>query len=330
VRLVDYLSGKVLYLVIVLFTTTVTALLITLVFKVDWPFALLMVGALLAGSLFALVPEFLHKRRYYRDVKDTLANLEKKHLLASVIEYPEFEEGRILYDLLKATGKSMNDEIARFSLASEEYREYIEMWVHEIKTPLAGMKLMSENSHNREMLAELDRLDSFVEQVLFYARSNTLEKDYLIKRTNLVNLVNSVVKNTARLLIAHGIRVQAIECEHTVLTDAKWTAFILRQLIDNAVKYGASSLEFRAEARDGAIVLALRDDGIGIVESDLPRIFDKGFTGENGRRLGRATGLGLYLCKRLCDKMGLGILAHSTPGEGTVIEIIFPQRDPFT
>jgi signal transduction histidine kinase len=329
VRLVDYLWGKVLYLAIVLFTTIVTASLIVLVFQIELPFALLVLSILLVGGLFALVPEYLTKRRYYREMADTLANLDKKYLLAAVLEYPEFEEGRILYDALQTTGKAMNDEIAGFSRASQEYREYVEMWVHEIKTPIAAMKLMSENSRNREMLGELRQVDFLVEQVLFYARSNTVEKDYLIRKTDLSAFVGDVLKNNARLLIEHHVRVRTENLEHTVLTDAKWTAFILRQLLDNSAKYGATSLEFFSEELSGGVALSVRDNGIGIEEQDLDRVFDKGFTGENGRRFGHATGLGLYLCRKLCDKIGLDISVQSVLGEGTTVRIVFPQRAPF-
>ncbi|MDR0347629.1 MAG: sensor histidine kinase [Coriobacteriales bacterium] len=329
-RFIDFLRSKLLYFIIVLLSTSITVLLITSVFQIDPPFAILSVSVLVLGSLFALVPEYLVKRRYYRDLAELLTSLDKKFLLSALVEYPEFEEGRILCETITAMGKAMNDEIARFSASSLEYREYIEMWVHEIKTPIAGMKLMSENIHDRELLFELDRIDSLVEQVLFYARSNTVEKDYQIRRTPLDKVVNTVLKGSARQLIAKKIRVHTEELDYTVLTDVKWTTFILRQLVDNAVKYGATNLTFSAEEQVGSVALLVRDDGVGIEEKDLARIFDKGFTGENGRRFGRSTGLGLYLCRKLCEKMGLEIAARSVVGEGTVIEIVFPQRGPFS
>jgi signal transduction histidine kinase len=318
------------YLSIILFTAVITMLLLTLVLRVDTLFALLVVGILLAGGLFALVPEYLVKRRYYRELRELLAQLDKKYLLAAVIEYPDFTEGKLWHDALKAMGKSMNDEIARFSSASQEYREYIEMWVHEIKTPIAGMKLMSENIRNRELFAELDRIDFLVEQVLFYARSNTVERDYQIRQVSLDEVVGAALKRRARQLIARGIRVDTQGLSLTVLTDTKWTLFILCQFIDNSIKYGTSTLAFSAVRREGGVALSVRDDGVGIEEKDIDHIFEKGFTGENGRRFGKATGLGLYLCRKLCVKLGLTIGAQSMPGEGTTLEIFFPQRDPFS
>ncbi|MDR1184708.1 MAG: sensor histidine kinase [Coriobacteriales bacterium] len=326
---ISFLRGKVFYLTAVFFTAAVTVLLITFVFRIEFAFALLAISVLVGGCLIALVPEYLVKQRYYNELEDTLAHLDKKYLLAAVLVYPEFEEGKILYDALVTTGKSMNDEIARFARASREYREYVEMWVHEIKTPIAGMKLMSENIHNRELLIELDRIDFLVDQALYYARSNTVEEDYQIRQITLDSLVGIVLKSNSRLLIAHKISIHTANLAFGVLTDAKWTVFILRQLIDNSVKYGASSLEFTAKENEGSVTLLLRDNGVGIEEKDLDRIFEKGFTGENGRRFGKATGLGLYLCKKLCDKMGLEILAQSKPGEGTTMEIVFPRRNLF-
>jgi signal transduction histidine kinase len=143
-------------------------------------------------------------------------------------------------------------------------------------------------------------------------------------------LVGDVLKSNARLLIDHRIRVRTEGLDHTVLADAKWVAFILRQLIDNSVKYGTSSLWFSAEELRDGIALLVRDDGIGIEERDLDRVFDKGFTGENGRRFGRATGLGLYLCRKLCDKLGLDISVQSVVGEGTTMRVVFPERSPFS
>jgi signal transduction histidine kinase len=111
-----------------------------------------------------------------------------------------------------------------------------------------------------------------------------------------------------------------------VYTDVKWVSFILRQIINNSVKYGGENIEFFAVPREGGVSLMVRDDGIGIPEADLKRVFEKSFTGENGRLYGRSTGLGLYLCRKLCTKLGLSISASSRSGEGVTAEIVFPKR----
>jgi signal transduction histidine kinase len=326
--LAAYLRGKLPFLLVVLALAVINALLLALAFGVNAGFALLASGTLLAGGILAVLPEYLSKRRYYRELLDTLAQLDKKHLLAAVAEYPDFAEGQLLYELLRQTGKSMNDEIERLEADFLDYREYIEMWVHEVKTPIAGIKLLSENTNNRQLAAELDRIDLLVEQALYYARSNTVAEDYLIRRLSLEALVGGVLKANSQMLIARHIKVRREGLERTVLSDPKWLAFILRQLLDNAVKYGATTLKFSAREGEGATLLTLRDNGMGISEQDLPRVFDKGFTGENGRRLSKSTGLGLYICRKLCGKLGLAISAQSQPGAGTTIQISFPQRDP--
>ncbi|MDR1928023.1 MAG: sensor histidine kinase, partial [Oscillospiraceae bacterium] len=145
--------------------------------------------------------------------------------------------------------------------------------------------------------------------------------------TALAELVGCVLRQDAKRLIARKISVQTEDLTHTVRTDAKWLRFILRQMIDNSIKYGATRLEFVSRESAGGIVLLLRDNGVGIPTQELARVFEKGFTGENGRRFGRSTGLGLYLCRLLCQKMGLELAASSVPGEGATMEIRFPLND---
>jgi signal transduction histidine kinase len=167
-----------------------------------------------------------------------------------------------------------------------------------------------------------------VEQALFYARSGNVEDDCMVRRVALAELLADTLKNRAKYLIARKIRVRMNNLTHTVFTDPKWLSFILWQLIDNAVKYGCKNIEFSGAQNDHSVSLFIRDDGVGISEKDIGRVFDKGFTGENGRRFGHSTGLGLYLCKKLCTKLGLGLSLSSAPGEGVVAEIVFPVGEP--
>jgi signal transduction histidine kinase len=296
--------------------------------RADLYFAVFVPAFLFCGSVLSLLPEYIVKNRYYGGLRETIRQLDRKYLLSEVVEAPDFYEGELLYDALKAVGKSANDEIARHSMIATEYREYIELWVHEIKTPIAAAKLLCENAQNAETDAEIDKIERFVEQALFYSRSGNVENDYLIRRIKLEELLNDTLKSRAVYLIGRKIRIRMKNVSHTVFTDPKWLSFILWQLIDNAVKYGSKNIEFSGVPRENSIALLIRDDGVGISEKDVERVFDKGFTGENGRRFGRSTGIGLYLCKKLCTKLGLGISVSSAPGEGVVAEIVFPGREP--
>lgn len=284
----------------------------------------------LAASALILLYEFVKKKEFYDNLSWNLERLDKKYLLFEMLDKPSFVEGEILYETLRQASKSMNDEIAAYRQASEDYREFIETWVHEIKTPIAAARLIALNHPNEAvsaMDAELSKIDGFVEQALFYSRSNTLEKDYIIKEIILSDLVKKSVKKNSKSLIESRFSIEFDNLETMVYSDDKWLDFILSQLISNAVKYRSEKpqLRFFADVMENRIVLTVQDNGIGIDEKDLKRVFDKGFTGENGRKYTKSTGLGLYLCKKLCNKMGLGIAVQSDVGRWTKVQIIFPK-----
>ncbi|MDR2359980.1 MAG: sensor histidine kinase [Oscillospiraceae bacterium] len=278
-------------------------------------------GLYLLGGAVSVLREYAAKRAYYNGIYSLLDSLREKFYIADVMPPPVFWESRILADVLQTACKSMNDEIAANMKDNREYREYIELWVHEIKTPISGAQLICANNGYEDLSAELTKIERYVEQALFYARSGTVEKDYVIKDVNLKDLIHSLIKENAKILISRKIKVD-VHAGGTVYSDPKWLTFILRQLLDNAVKYGAKTLSFDYEGR----TLNIRDDGIGISAADLPRVFDRGFTGENGRGTVKSTGMGLYICKELCRKMGLEISARSESGAGTVISVVFPQN----
>lgn len=282
------------------------------------------------ASLLPVSVEYARKRSYYGRLLCSLDALDRKSLLCEVLDEPDFLEGKILYQTLRACNKSMNDEIAVHRRQEEEYREYIEAWMHEVKTPLAAAKLTLENdtgSVPASVSDDLRRIEDYLEQALFYARSGSVEKDYLIRPVSLRELVNASVRRNAKDMIASKIGLTLENLDFIVLTDVKWTDFILNQILVNAIKYRSASPSIRLYARQekNGVSLLIEDNGIGIRQADLPRVFDRGFTGETGRKFSKATGLGLYLSKRLCDKIGLGISLFSIEGKGTTVRLIFPS-----
>jgi len=327
-RLRDYLRGKVLFLAFAAISAGFGAFLLYVV-RAEIYFTLFVPVIFFGGAVLSMLPEFFTKRAYYNRLYDTIEALDKRYLLPEVITRPRFYEGRVLYDVLKSVGKSMNDELGAHSAASEEYREYIELWVHEVKTPIAGAKLICENNGYSGVAAELDRIDGFVEQALFYSRSSHPEKDYVIRDAELSEIVNRALRKNARRLIEGKISIETAGLDQSAFTDIKWTDFMLQQVIDNAVKYRCGKIRIFGEAGANSVSLFVCDDGIGIPERDLKRIFDKGFTGENGRGGARSTGLGLYLCKKLCGKLGMGISVESVQGEYTQVEIVFPKSEMY-
>ena len=241
-----------------------------------------------------------------------------------------FVEGAILVDVLRQTTKSMNDDIADYRRMNTEYQDYIETWIHEIKIPISCIDLICENNKGEMasgVKAELSRIDGYVEQALYYARSTNLEKDYMIREIKLDQLVKGTLKKYSRQLIAAKATPIFDNLSQTVYGDPKWLEFILGQLIANSIKYKKETLTLTFSTREEQdnVLLYVSDDGIGIPESELPRIFEKGFTGTNGRSYAKSTGIGLYLCRKLCNKMHLSISASSASGQGTTIQITFPK-----
>ena len=279
-----------------------------------------------------LVMSYYSRKREMEKLLKLAEQLEERYLLSEVMEKPEGAKDQVYYRLLKLAGKSMLEQVNEVRREQAEYKEYVEQWVHEIKTPITAMKLLCENNQSqvaKELLAQLEKVNCYTEQALFYARSEHTEKDYSVRELRLFDVVHQSIAENKYLLLKNGVGIDLQETDDAIYSDEKWLCFILNQLIVNSVKYRAEQpvLKFYAEQQGSQIVLCVQDNGIGIDAGDLPRIFEKGFTGQNGRKaLQNSTGIGLYLCKRLCDKLGIGIWAESE-GSGTMIRLVFHIND---
>lgn len=264
------------------------------------------------------------KRKQQMQVLLTMADqLSERYLISEVMEQPEQAEDQVYYRLIKMAAKSMLEQIGEVRRERTEYKEYIEQWIHEIKTPITAMKLLCENHRSeltKEFLTELEKTNHFTEQALYYARSEYTEKDYSVREICLSDVIHQSIADNKYLLLQNNVRIEVTNADCTVFSDDKWVRFILNQLIVNAVKYRTAQpeLNFNVRQQGDQIMLDVTDNGIGISACDLPRIFEKGFTGQNGRTMQNSTGIGLYLCKRLCDKLGISISASSTKTRTTL------------
>ena len=282
--------------------------------------------------LFSCLLFFYFSRKKYLDkLLDMTEQLEERYLLPEIMQEPERADEQVFYQIMKMAEKSMLERIGEVQRERKEYKEYIEQWIHEVKTPITAIKLICENnrcSFTRELMAELENINRFTEQALYYARSEHTEKDYSVREINLSDVVHGAIADNKYLLRQNNVAVTVEDVEYSIYSDDKWLRFILDQLISNAVKYRADqpALHFFAVKENDSIILSVEDNGIGIPQSDLPRIFEKGFTGQNGRMIRSSTGIGLYLCRRLCDKLGIGISA-SSEGKGTAISLSFRIND---
>lgn len=332
-KLLDFLKDKFLYIAAYICVTLVTASALILLNPVGGPALSLTVCVLYTiGTAVPLVVEYVVKKDFFDELLRIFDSLDRKNLIAEVIMPPSYREGMILYDIIKRSNKSMLEEINRYKQLQEEYREYIELWVHEVKTPISSSRLITQNNRSEateSISEELDKIEAYVEQALFYSRSNTVEKDYVIKETNLQKVCFDVLKKSSRQFIQNRISVTAEGLDITVYSDEKWLQFIISQILTNSVKYADKPDAFvKISAKEGenSVILSIADNGAGIPAVELPRIFEKGFTGTNGRGDKRSTGIGLYICKKLCLKLGLGISAESIQGDGTTINIAIPKN----
>ena len=279
-----------------------------------------------------IVLEYRKKSNFYNELKNNLEKLDTKYLISEIINTPDFIEGKILKNTIQETGKSMLENVNTYKRLQEDYKEYIELWIHEIKIPIATSKLIIENNKNeitKSIDEELDEIENYTEQALFYARSNTVNKDYVVTKSNLQEIVNGAILKNKSALLSSKTSIELHDLEREVYTDSKWAVFIINQIIQNAIKYSKikdRKIEIYAISKRENVVLYIKDNGIGIKKGEITRVFEKGFTGENGRTINKkSTGIGLYLCKKLCDKLGLGIELNSEKGIGTEVRIIFPK-----
>lgn len=275
--------------------------------------------------------EYWQKNKFYQEVTISLEQLKDKYLLSEMVKDASFIEGKILKSILQDIGKSMIEHVNLFKRNQEEYKEYIELWIHEIKTPISVSKMIIENHRNEitnDIEEEIDKIDTFIEQALFYARSNHTEKDYLIKQTKLKDIVGKVILKNKKQLIEQKIKIEMNLTEETVYTDSKWIEFILNQILMNSIKYKKeeATITIKSNTNKENIELIVEDNGIGIKEVEIDRVFEKGFTGTNGRNTQKSTGIGLYLCQKLANRLGHQITIHSQEGKGTTITLIFPQN----
>lgn len=329
-RFMDYLKDKIYSILLnIICMVFLSAYLLSIGTGISEILTILIFWAMVLNIF--LFSSFHNRKKYLSKLMEDVESLDQKYLISEVIDKPYRFDDMVYYEVLRLANKSMLENIAHVRNDRKEYKEYIERWIHEVKTPISAIKLICENNKSdttRRILTELVKTENYVEQALFYARSENVEKDYMIKEIKLCDCIDYMIIKNKQLLIQNDVNMQIEDCSDTVYTDSKWLEFILNQLIINSVKYrneGKAVIKIYSKNIDNGIALYVEDNSIGVSQSDLPRIFEKGFTGKNGRNNQKSTGIGLYLCKRLCDKLGLKITANSEIHRYTRITIFFPK-----
>lgn len=308
-------------------------LLVLLAYKSDKAIVIAITIILLVTYILLFLTDFFRKQKFYTDLLTNIENLDKAYLVLETLNRPEFYEGELLCQALYEIDKSMNENVRIEKEQLLDNKEYIEMWIHEVKRPLASLVLTLNNQKNildRKTKNILKRLEDYVDQVLYYVRSENAEKDYFIKEVDLSKVIKNVgIKNMDDLL-DNKVEFIVDKTNYKVFTDSKWLEFILNQIINNSIKYKRnidnSYIKIYVKDNLDTTVLIIEDNGIGIKSSDIRQVFDKTFTGSNGREKTTSTGMGLYIAKNLCKKLGHKIEIESKENEYTRVFITFAKN----
>lgn len=282
----------------------------------------------LYGLALALLPvfslffvDFWRYRRRYRNL------YQLKTATALPASHGETLHEELLRDFLLQMDHTLHQKDAQIHLREQESLTYYTLWVHQIKTPIAAMRLILQQEttpHTAALRQELFKIERYADMVLGYLRIDSLQSDLSLHRQRAYLLVKAAVKTYMPVFLYQKLTLSLEPFPNEIVTDQKWLVFVLEQLLSNALKYTPKgSIEIHMDSRD---VLRIKDTGIGIAEEDLPRIFERGFTGQNGRLSSQSSGLGLFLCKRILDKLGHSIEIQSSLGKGTTVLLHLHQE----
>ncbi|WP_125568862.1 sensor histidine kinase [Companilactobacillus insicii] len=272
-------------------------------------------------SFLGLIFAYLRKRSWY----ELLDNYEED--LSKELHGASNNEQKFIQEKINNIALEYRNELTELYQNQHDQQEYTESWVHDIKVPLAALKLSQDSELDKALIdEEIDQIDYLVDQALYFARLNNFSNDYLIQEQDLNNIVKSAIRTNKRLFISKRIGINIDVTDEKVLTDEKWLSFILNQIITNSLKYTdqGGKIEIFTTNSNNNIELHIKDNGVGIADKDISRVFNKGFTGDNGRKSGsRSTGIGLYLVKKMIDKLGHKIEIKSAMESGTETIITF-------
>lgn len=258
-------------------------------------------------------------RKHTKLMQIKMLNASMISSLPSIDTVEDMDYQEIIRALQKETADLENSAITKY----QNMIDYYTLWVHQIKTPIASMKLKLQNedtAFSRKLSSDLFRIEQYAEMVLAYLRLDSESSDYIFKEYSVDSIIKGAVRKFAGEFITRKIHLDYQPIDKTVVTDDKWLSFVIEQIISNALKYTNEGGTVKIYMKEPKI-LCIEDTGIGIAPEDLPRIFEKGYTGYNGHNDKRASGIGLYLCRRICENLGAEISADSQLDKGTVISI---------
>ena len=326
----DNLIGIVNYLV--------TAILITLMLAAfKTPSAALIITFLLfnLSGILILTISYLRKNKFYKLFLNNLEKLDKKFLILETLPEPTTYEEKIMVNSLYEINKSMIENIKISQKNINDFKEFVEVWIHEVKIPISSLVLKCHNNkekYDKSFFSQIRRLDNNIDEILYYVRSENTEKDFIITEIDLKEVIRNISLKNKDDLLENNIEFKVELGVISVNSDKKWLEFIINQIINNSIKYkkeNESIIKITSKENKDKVILEIYDNGIGIPAKDLKRVFDKSFTGTNGRDKVKSTGMGLYIIKNLCNKLGHNISIESIENEYTKVILEFGKNDVY-
>ncbi|WP_445477384.1 sensor histidine kinase [Lysinibacillus irui] len=280
-----------------------------------------------------LIIGFFYHKRFYEELENAL---QLENDTVSAIPNPHTYEQGLYTEILKKMYLEQQNKMYILHEEKKEYHDYIMSWIHEVKIPIAASQLLMRSGKSADILMgkledELGKIDHFVDQALYYSRLDSFSKDYFIQSISLETVTGASMKKYAKTFIAKRLQFERTNLQLLVESDTKWLSFIVDQIVANSLKYtdDYGQIKFIGEEDENEKRLIIQDNGIGIKAEDIGRVFERGFTGFNGRINTKSTGLGLYLAKRLSSKLGHDITIESKENEYTKVILHFPKNKQY-
>ncbi len=331
-KYIDYLKDNIIEIIIYLITLLFIGLILN-AFKLDLSVTMLTIVVFIISGISITLVNYNRKNKFYKEYFNNLDKLQKKYLILETISEPNTYEEKLMVNSIYEINKSMIENINEYQKNVIEFKEFVELWIHEVKIPISSLVLKCHNNkekYDNSFLSIIRRLDNIIDEILYYVRSENTEKDFAITEVDLKEVIRNVgIKNKDDLL-ENNISFEPDLKKSIVYTDKKWLEFIINQIINNSIKYkkdNNSLIKINSRENDDKVVLEIYDNGIGIPSKDIKRVFEKSFTGSNGRNKVKSTGMGLYIVKKLCDKLGHNIYIESKEKEYTKVIIEFGKND---
>lgn len=327
-KLLDYIKDKIFSIIIYIFSILFT-LFILISFNTKKEVIIIITFINILIGVFLLLYNYYRKKDFYNNLLINLKKLDKKYLILETIPEPTTYEEKIISNIMYEINKSMIENIKLFETNVIDFKEFVEMWIHEVKIPISSLVLKCHNNKDKytnDFIIQVNKLNYYIDQILYYVRSENTEKDFVINEVLLSDIIKKVSLNNMDDILSNNIELLAENLNYKVNTDSKWLEFILNQIINNCIKYKKEDnglIKINAKEDKNKIILSIYDNGIGISKKDISNVFNKSFTGDNGRNRVKSTGMGLYIANNLCKKLGHSINIESEKDKYTKVNISF-------